>query len=358
MAVTSPGIVLGTPAYMSPEQVRGEPGGTRSDLWAFGCVFFELARRAMPIQAPTMAETIAAVLMTDPDWHALPTDAPNAVRELLRRCLDKDPQRRVQDVTEILVALDTRAARRSRDRTHGTEADDSFARRAAVRQHQWRSADGLSRRRSSPRVSSSACRVCRQLKVTAQSSVFRYKGQTDRALEIGRTLGVQAVLTGRVLQRGSALQHLGGDGRRRGLADLGRAVPADGGRHLRGRRETSRVRSRRTSGSRCRVSTRRILARRSYRERRGVSPVAQRALLLGQANRGGSREEHAVLPRSHRVRSRRTRSPMPDSPKGTFRRGITGYRRPDRGIPAGARAAASARSRSIPISPRRGRSWR
>jgi len=106
MAVTSPGIMLGTPAYMSPEQVRGEPGGTRSDLWAFGCVFFELLAARCPFKAPTTAETIAAVLMSDPDWHALPTDAPNAVRDLLRRCLDKDPQRRVQDVTEILVALD------------------------------------------------------------------------------------------------------------------------------------------------------------------------------------------------------------------------------------------------------------
>ena len=106
MAVTSPGIMLGTPAYMSPEQVRGAPGGTRSDLWAFGCVFFELLAARCPFKAPTTAETIAAVLMSDPDWHALPTDAPNAVRDLLRRCLDKDPQRRVQDVTEILVALD------------------------------------------------------------------------------------------------------------------------------------------------------------------------------------------------------------------------------------------------------------
>ena len=89
MAVTSPGIMLGTPAYMSPEQVRGEPGGTRSDLWAFGCVFFELLAARCPFKAPTMAETIAAVLMSDPDWHALPTDAPNAVRDLPRRCLDK-----------------------------------------------------------------------------------------------------------------------------------------------------------------------------------------------------------------------------------------------------------------------------
>ena len=62
------------------------------------------ARRAFT--APTMAEAIAAVLMTDPDWHALPSDAPNAVRDLLRRCLDRDPQRCVQDLNEILSALD------------------------------------------------------------------------------------------------------------------------------------------------------------------------------------------------------------------------------------------------------------
>jgi serine/threonine protein kinase/tetratricopeptide (TPR) repeat protein len=205
MAMTSPGMVLGTPAYMSPEQVRGEPGGPRSDLWAYGCVLFELLAARRAFTAPTMAETIAAVLMSDPDWHALPDDAPNAVRDLLRRCLDKDPQRRVQDVTEILTALDR--AQREGPSTERTGPRRTI-RSLAVLPFINTSGDAQMDYLGDGITESLILGLSRLplLKVTAQSSVFRYKGQTDRALEIGRTLGVEAVLTGRVLQRGSALQ--------------------------------------------------------------------------------------------------------------------------------------------------------
>ena len=205
MAMTSPGLVLGTPAYMSPEQVRGEPGGPRSDLWAFGCVLFELLTARRAFAAPTMAETIAAVLMTDPDWHALPPDTPHAVRELLRHCLDKDPQRRVQDLKEILAALDR--ARREGPAT-GDAGPKRTIRSLAVLPFVNTSGDPQMDYFGDGITESLILGLSRlpQLKVTAQSSVFRYRGQTDRALEIGRTLGVEAVLTGRVLQRGSALQ--------------------------------------------------------------------------------------------------------------------------------------------------------
>ncbi len=205
MAVTSPGMVMGTPAYMSPEQVRGEPGATRSDLWAFGCVLFELLAGRRAFAAPTMAETIAAVLMTDPDWHALPNDVPDALRDLLRRCLDKEPQRRVQDVNEILTALDRvdrdgpATERSGPTRTIHSLAVLPFVNTSGDAQMDYLG-DGI--------TESLILALSRlpQLRVTAQSSVFRYKGQTDRALDIGRTLGVEAVLTGRVLQRGNALQ--------------------------------------------------------------------------------------------------------------------------------------------------------
>jgi serine/threonine protein kinase/tetratricopeptide (TPR) repeat protein len=205
MAVTSPGLVLGTPAYMSPEQVRGEPGGTRSDLWAFGCVLFELLTARRAFMAPTMAETVAAVLMTDPDWNALPGDTPRAVRDLLRRCLDKDVQRRSQDVKEIASALE-------RARHDGPPIERAGPRRTlrslAVLPFDNVSGDPQMDYLGDGMTESIILSLSRlpQLKVTAQSSVFRYRGQLDRALEIGRTLGVEAVLTGRVLQRGSALQ--------------------------------------------------------------------------------------------------------------------------------------------------------
>jgi TolB-like protein/Tfp pilus assembly protein PilF len=152
-----------------------------------------------------MAETLAAVLMTDPAWHALPNDAPYAVRDLLRRCLDTDPQRRVQDVTEILTALD-------RVQQEGPASDRTGTKRTirslAVLPFVNTSGDPQMDYFGDGITESLILGLSRlpQLKVTAQSSVFRYRGQTDRALEIGRTLGVEAVLTGRVLQRGNALQ--------------------------------------------------------------------------------------------------------------------------------------------------------
>lgn len=205
MAVTSPGMVLGTPAYMSPEQIRGEPGGPRSDLWGFGCVLFELLAGRRAFLAPTMAETVAAVLMTDPDWHALRSDTPNAVRELLRRCLDKDPQRRVHDVTEVLAALER--ARRDGPATERTGPRRTIS-ALAVLPFVNTSGDAQMDYLGDGITETLILSLSRLpgLKVTAQSSVFRYKGQTDRALDIGRTLGVEAVLTGRVLQRGNALQ--------------------------------------------------------------------------------------------------------------------------------------------------------
>jgi serine/threonine protein kinase/tetratricopeptide (TPR) repeat protein len=205
MAVTSPGTVLGTPAYMSPEQVRGEPGSTRSDLWAFGCVLFELLAARRAFSAPTMAETVAAVLMTDPDWDALPNDAPQAIRDLLRRCLDKDAQRRIQDVQEVLSALDR--ARHEGPATQRTEPKRTI-RSLAVLPLANVSGDPQMDYLGDGMTESLIVSLSRlpQLKVTAQSSVLRYRGQNDRALEIGRTLGVEAVLTGRVLQRGNALQ--------------------------------------------------------------------------------------------------------------------------------------------------------
>jgi serine/threonine protein kinase/tetratricopeptide (TPR) repeat protein len=206
-AVTLPGVVLGTPAYMSPEQVRGEPGGTRSDIWAFGCVLYELLSGRRAFAAPTMAETIAAVLLTDPDWNALPNDTPSSVRDLLRRCLDKDAQSRMPDIKDVRAALETA-------RQHGRESSPS----SSARKRQIRSiavlpfvnasgdaqmdylGDGLT---ESLIVSLSRLP---QLKVTAQSTVFRYKGQNDRPVEIGRALGVEAVVTGKVLQRGRTLR--------------------------------------------------------------------------------------------------------------------------------------------------------
>jgi Tol biopolymer transport system component len=98
---TRDGVLLGTAAYMSPEQVRGRAVDKRADIWAFGCVLYEMltARRAFP--GATISDTIAAILEREPDWTALPAAVPPHIRRLLRRCLEKDTKRRLRDIGDF-----------------------------------------------------------------------------------------------------------------------------------------------------------------------------------------------------------------------------------------------------------------
>ncbi len=104
-ATTQPGIVMGTPAYMSPEQSRGKPVDRRTDVWAFGCVLYEMltGRRAFP--GEDSAETLAAVVKTEPEWNALPFDLPATLRVFLQGALRKDLKQRVGDVRDLRLAL-------------------------------------------------------------------------------------------------------------------------------------------------------------------------------------------------------------------------------------------------------------
>jgi serine/threonine protein kinase/tricorn protease-like protein len=92
------GVMLGTPAYMSPEQVRGKGVDKRSDIWAFGCVLYELLTGQTVFARATMADTIGAILNDEPDWSRLPIDTPAPLRHLLQLCLTKDPRRRLRDI--------------------------------------------------------------------------------------------------------------------------------------------------------------------------------------------------------------------------------------------------------------------
>jgi serine/threonine-protein kinase len=109
-AVTSPamtmqGVIIGTAAYMSPEQARGKPVDRRADVWAYGAVLFEMLTGKRPFDGSDATDTIAAVLRADPDWQLLPRDVPEAVRMLIRRCLDKDPQRRPSHLSVATFVL-------------------------------------------------------------------------------------------------------------------------------------------------------------------------------------------------------------------------------------------------------------
>jgi Tol biopolymer transport system component len=92
------GRILGTPAYMSPEQARGLPVDKRTDIWAFGCVLYEMLTGHKPFAGPTLSDILAAILKHEPDWNALPEQTPPKIRDLLRRCLQKDAQRRLRDI--------------------------------------------------------------------------------------------------------------------------------------------------------------------------------------------------------------------------------------------------------------------
>ena len=103
---TDEGRILGTPAYMSPEQARGQPVDKRTDIWAFGCVCFEMLTGRSPFAGQTVSETVARILEREPDWTLLPSDTPPAVQTLLRRCLRKDPDRRLRDIGDARIELD------------------------------------------------------------------------------------------------------------------------------------------------------------------------------------------------------------------------------------------------------------
>jgi eukaryotic-like serine/threonine-protein kinase len=203
-ALTQAGVILGTPAYMSPEQVRGERVDQRTDIWAFGCVLYELLQGRPPFRGATVADMIASVLKAEPDWQALPARTPTKVRDLLRRCLQKDAGCRLQGIDEARIEIaDTLrvpivALPPKPDRAVDSLAVLPFANASGDPQMEYLS-DGLTES-----IIFSLSQLP-QLQVKSRSAVFRYKGRSQEAQEIGQELGVGAVLTGKVLQRRGTL---------------------------------------------------------------------------------------------------------------------------------------------------------
>src|SRR5262249_9338371 len=110
-ASTGMGVILGTAAYMSPEQARGRPVDHRADIWAFGVVLFEMLSGRRPFQGATVSDTLASVLKDEIDWRALPADLPESVSRLLRRCLARDPKQRLSAIADARLDLDDAGAR-------------------------------------------------------------------------------------------------------------------------------------------------------------------------------------------------------------------------------------------------------
>jgi eukaryotic-like serine/threonine-protein kinase len=108
-AMTQAGMILGTAAYMSPEQAKGRRADKRCDIWAFGCVLYEILTGRRAFDGEDVSETLAAVLRGEPDWSALPRDVPASVVALLQRCLVKESKRRIADISTALFVIDESA---------------------------------------------------------------------------------------------------------------------------------------------------------------------------------------------------------------------------------------------------------
>jgi serine/threonine-protein kinase len=105
LAATMRGEILGTASYMAPEQARGQPVDRRADVWAFGVCFFEAITGRGVFGGGTVTDILARVLQSEPDWEELPARTPPALRDLLRRCLEKDARERLRDIGEARILI-------------------------------------------------------------------------------------------------------------------------------------------------------------------------------------------------------------------------------------------------------------
>jgi eukaryotic-like serine/threonine-protein kinase len=234
---TADGALVGTAPYMSPEQARGKPVDKRTDIWAFGCLFYEMLTGRRACRGDTVSDAIAAILEREPEWAALPAATPAGIRRLLQRCLEKDQKRRTQDIGDARIEIDdamTRAGtpsagRRARAtrpwlaallgvlviaagaagaawywRAQGAAAGiDSVAVLPFTNQNNDHETEYLSDGLTESIINNLA--QLADLRVIARNSAFRYKGQESEQLAAGKQLGVRAIVVGRVLQRGQNL---------------------------------------------------------------------------------------------------------------------------------------------------------
>jgi TolB-like protein/Tfp pilus assembly protein PilF len=256
--VTSEGRILGTPAYMSPEQARGESVDKRSDIWAFGCCLYEALSGRRPFQGGSSAELLADILKSEPDWNALPASTPARIRTLLQRCLQKDTKNRLRDIGDARYEISEELSQSALSRAEAPPVSQSSSapgtmktRSRAVR---WAIAGiavlailaGLFAARevlkdgNASRVANSAGAITSlavlplenlssdqeqeyfadgmtgaitaelskisSLKVISRTSVVRYKGASRSIPEIARELGVDGIVEGSVFRSGDQLR--------------------------------------------------------------------------------------------------------------------------------------------------------
>jgi serine/threonine-protein kinase len=196
---TMVGMVVGTAAYMSPEQARGKPVDRRSDLWSFGCVLYECVAGRRAFAGETASDLIAKILEREPDWSALPETTPARLREILKRCLRKDADARPRDIRDVRLELSEIAA--------GGKSERSSEKSVAVLPFENLSgaddeyfADGIT-----DEILNALAHLD-GLRVAARASCFAFKGRRADLRAIGEKLDVGTVLEGTVRRSGSRLR--------------------------------------------------------------------------------------------------------------------------------------------------------
>ena len=244
---TRPGVIIGTIAYMSPEQASGKPLDARSDIFAFGVVLYEMLSGRKPFEGATELETLQLIIHGTP--KPLRDALPVTVRAVVERALEKERADRYQAMREMFVDL-RRVTGESGKAAAPSQPQEEFKSAIGTAQRERESESAIRSLAVLPFVNTSANSEMEylsdgltesitfslsqlpQVRVMARSAVFRFKGKTQDAQRIGQTLGVRAVLTGRVLQRGEMLMisvelvdvengwQLWGDQYRRKAADI------------------------------------------------------------------------------------------------------------------------------------------
>jgi serine/threonine-protein kinase len=200
VAATMAGAIVGTAAYMSPEQARGREVDGRSDVWSFGCVLFECLAGRPAFSGDTVSDLIARILEREPVWEALPAGTPARAREILRRCLRKDADERPRDMRDVRLELSEIAET-------GVRTDSTPERSIAVLPFDNLSgpddeyfADGVT-----DEILNALTQV-EGLRVAARTSCFTFKGKREDLRTVGERLDVATVLEGSVRRSGSRLR--------------------------------------------------------------------------------------------------------------------------------------------------------
>ncbi len=219
-AGTGDGIVtshiLGTPGYMSPEQTRGGEVDQRTDIWAFGCLLYELLAGKRAFHGENVSHTVAAVLEHEPEWSALPAKTPIKVRDLLRHCLQKDANRRLCNIADALVTVQEVRRVQARRTAQRAAAVPSRGRRPTAGHIHALAVLPLTNLARDPEQDYLADGMTdalitelaqiRALRVISRTSAMHYKGTTKTVPEIARELGVDGIVVGPVMRAGDRLR--------------------------------------------------------------------------------------------------------------------------------------------------------